>query len=120
MYKNMLTGIDPKLEERYRAKNAYSFVEFRHAKLPKANYIINAGQAWHGLKDAWIGYRTSLIHKDGRSVMYASAIQKFSDLLDLEIPDFSAIGLSKEGYNAAKILKEFINPNEIVGDEPII
>lgn len=120
IHKNMLTGIDPKLLERYRYKNAYGLREFRHVKLPKSNYQIDAGQAWGALVKAWDGFYTARRFKDSKkTILYASAVQKFCDMLDLELPDFPTIGLSKTGYSSAKIMKEFYNSEEIIGDEEL-
>ena len=115
-YNSMMVNPDPKLIERYKSENMFSMFEFRHVLLPKSKYTLTANQAWKGLIKAWQGYK---ITTDARfinpnlHIRYAPAVQKFATMLEVPmIPDFSPIGLSREGINHAKILREYFEGYE--------
>lgn len=124
LYEKLSNAVDPKLIEKYRKGkgNVYSLHEFRYLPLPKSNNIITAGQAWYGLKKSWLGYKIATGNRynepDNENMkIYASTIQKWNYLLETaNMPSFPEIGISKEGFNHAAILKKYFEgfENEVV------
>lgn len=118
LYKTMYITPDPKLLERYKSKHIFSLHEFKNFPLPKSGNQIKAGHAWHGLIQAWKGYKISKRLQDDKNIIkYASATQKWAHMLEAPLfPDFPELGLRKEGFTNAKILKELGLKDELTGD----
>ncbi len=118
IYERLSSTVDPKLLEKYRTSNVYSLYEFKHLTLPRSNHDITAGQAWSGLKKAWIGFKITQDYQNRfknleNAKIYASTIQKWSYLLEINrMPSFPDIGISAEGFKHADILKLYFNGYE--------
>lgn len=118
VYQKLSSKVDPRLLEKYRGSNIYTYYEFKNLTLPRSNDTITAGQAWQGLKKAWIGYKITQDYqnryKDTENAkIYASTIQKWNYLLETEtMPSFPDIGLTAEGFKYADILKKYFKGYE--------
>lgn len=118
VYQKLSSKVDPKLLEKYKGGNIYTYYEFKNLTLPRSDNTITAGQAWNALKKAWVGYKITQDSKNrykdtDNAKIYASTIQKWCYLLETEImPSFPDIGLTAEGFKYADILKKYFKGYE--------
>ena len=106
----VLPTVDKNLIAKYYSTNMYCLHEFRHMPLPRSDYQIRAGQAWHGLKSAWTGYKISKDNNDDSQTKdYAKATQKWAHMLELPlVPEFDDIGITMKKFEQSLKLK-FLN-----------